>query len=303
MSVVFIEKDGLREELLTIEFGHAYKARFHVFKTASRSFTAKDDFRLFYFCTNCFKQLERSSACYHKILKIFRDNKEVRCQSCCRLGCRNGFKGKTHSSETIDKIRDSTRNTSRLQWENEEYRAKVIKGISKPRRESFKKEQSDRVSQWYKDNPEQRLFRSTSMRRTWSEGSLHSDVSRVRINHSKGEKALFEYLRLSFPELTVNDKVTIRSRDNKRWLFPDIVVGNHVVVEYNGDYWHANPSKYKENDVAGHKSTAGEIWERDKKRIGELLKLGYEVVIVWSSDKYKENGLIEKIRNKIPTTS
>ena len=87
------------------------------------------------------------------------------------------------------------------------------------------------------------------------------------------------------------------------WDYTPIVVGNHVVVEYNGDYWHANPSKYKENDVAGHKSTAGEIWERDKKRIGELLKLGYEVVIVWSSDKYKENGLIEKIRNKIPTTS
>jgi hypothetical protein len=43
---------------------------------------------------------------------------------------------------------------------------------------------------------------------------------------------------------------------------------NNVIIEYNGDYWHCNPSKYKEdfyNDRIN--MTSKEKWEKDKQKI------------------------------------
>lgn len=64
------------------------------------------------------------------------------------------------------------------------------------------------------------------------------------------------------------------------------------IIEFFGDYWHANPRKYKENDTiqtrkAG-KITAAQIWESDKNRLAALKQQGYKVLVIWESD-FKEN--------------
>jgi len=43
----------------------------------------------------------------------------------------------------------------------------------------------------------------------------------------------------------------------------------NIAVEFYGDFWHANPLIYKENDsILG--VSACEIWERDKIRENEI---------------------------------
>lgn len=42
---------------------------------------------------------------------------------------------------------------------------------------------------------------------------------------------------------------------------PDIKVG----IEYDGEYWHADPRRFKPTDVIKDK-TAQEIWDRDKRK-------------------------------------
>ena len=59
----------------------------------------------------------------------------------------------------------------------------------------------------------------------------------------------------------------------------------HKIIEFNGDYWHCNPSKYTAtyfNNVK--KQYASEIWEYDKTKIECAKKHGYDVLIVWEGE-------------------
>lgn len=70
-----------------------------------------------------------------------------------------------------------------------------------------------------------------------------------------------------------------------------------VIVEYNGDYWHCNPSKYdKDYYNKSIKMTAGQKWKKDIARNYILKKLGYKVIVVWESDwKINKDLIIEDI--------
>lgn len=58
-----------------------------------------------------------------------------------------------------------------------------------------------------------------------------------------------------------------------------------LIVEVNGDYWHANPRNFKADDVIGRKQMiASQIWERDAKKLNDLKASGYNVVVVWEKD-------------------
>ena len=72
----------------------------------------------------------------------------------------------------------------------------------------------------------------------------------------------------------------------------------NLVIEFNGDYWHCNPKKYKPDYFHPHKKkTAKEIWDEDKLRIDYLKKMGYNLEVIWErefSDNKKLNKIIKK---------
>ena len=208
-----------------------------------------------------------------------------------RTGANNPFYGKTHSEETVRKLKETNSKKSKELWKNEEYRKKVIAGVSKPRREGFKKEQSERITQWYKDNPEQKTIRSAAMKKSWQDGKIEPNPS--SINSSKLEKELLKDVESIASD--VEHLKTIRD-PNGRWLFPDILVENGFVIEFYGDYWHANPNKYKADDIVHNNKTAKEIWDKDKERINRLVTMGYHVEVVWE-DEYKNDkqAILDKL--------
>jgi hypothetical protein len=55
------------------------------------------------------------------------------------------------------------------------------------------------------------------------------------------------------------------------------------IIEFNGDYWHANPSKFVKSDMI-HETLAYDIWERDAQRLEYLKNANYNVLVVWESD-------------------
>lgn len=211
----------------------------------------------------------------------------------CKLGCcnkcrdrsgkNNPFYKKKHKRETIDKAKKKLSKVSKGLWKNKEYREKVIKGVSKPRVESFKKEQSERVKQWYKDNPEQLKIRSKKMKQSWKEGKIKPNIN--SINESKLEKELREEIKMLLPKSKVR-KSTLKI--NNKWFYPDVKIDKDVIIEFYGNYWHANPKIYLENDIVHHNITAGEIWRNDKNRIKILKDAGFRVFIVWQ-DEYEQN--------------
>ena len=67
----------------------------------------------------------------------------------------------------------------------------------------------------------------------------------------------------------------------------DICFSNKVIIEINGDYWHANPNKYLPTDEISYpgnvKHMVVDVWKRDGKKRSVVEKDGYRVVYLWES--------------------
>lgn len=238
----------------------------HVRRTHKRSRYEYDkQFGLLRLCECCGKLLSKNC-------------KGNNCNNCRdRSGDKNSFYGKKHKKETIELIRKKVSEISKDLWQNPEYRNKVIQGVSKPRRAGFGAEQSERIKKWYKENPEQKILRSKKMKQSWVDGKIKPNIN--SINESKLEIELREKIKLA-----TNSSVKKKTiRINKRWFYPDVMIDDKVIVEFYGNYWHANPKKYKATDIVHHNKTAKEIWKYDKERM-EILEKSYRVIIVWQDE-------------------
>ena len=76
---------------------------------------------------------------------------------------------------------------------------------------------------------------------------------------------------------------------------------NKIVIEYNGDFWHAREGKYKDDYII-YGRTAAEIREHDKNRLNKVLQSEKvnDIIIVWDSD-YRTNptATVEKLKTLI----
>lgn len=63
------------------------------------------------------------------------------------------------------------------------------------------------------------------------------------------------------------------------------------IVEFNGDFWHANPKKYKKTDKVLN-TTAEALWKKDALKKKRLEEAGYEVLIIWESEYMKTPELV-----------
>jgi hypothetical protein len=115
-------------------------------------------------------------------------------------------------------------------------------------------------------------------------------------NHSsKIANSLFEevYRRIENPERQhiyyegLNHEYCVYNDDICRHYFLDFYwVERNKVIEFFGDYWHANPTKY-DNDfiLEQNKKIARDIWEEDRKRVDYLKHgLGISTLIIWEGD-------------------
>jgi len=242
------------------------------------------------------KKVGLKSICLKCGVDLSSNNYGDYCNKCRdRTGEHNSFYGKRHNRETIEHTKEKLKIISQEKWKNEDYRNRVIKGASKPRRESFKKEQSLRITQWYKDNPEQLHLRSEAMKKTWEDGKIEPNITSC--NESKMERRLKIMVESVLSTMEVRKKTL---KINDRWFYPDIIINNKFIIEFFGTLWHADPRIYNGNDIIHHKKTANEIWEFDEERIRILKEKGYLVKIVWQIDfKKNETQTIEDIKNWI----
>jgi len=79
------------------------------------------------------------------------------------------------------------------------------------------------------------------------------------------------------------------------YVIYDIKHGDYV-IEFNGDYWHANPILYESSAIIKGGRTANEIWEKDRMKIQTVLDIGLKVMVVWESEFLNDkNGTIERV--------
>ena len=93
---------------------------------------------------------------------------------------------------------------------------------------------------------------------------------------------------------------------NNRYNYYDFVIPSlKFCIEFNGNYWHANPELYEANHIFSYwdnKMTAQEVWNKDKLKYDILINEGFNVNIIWEKN-YRDNKekVINEYVNKIIT--
>ena len=81
------------------------------------------------------------------------------------------------------------------------------------------------------------------------------------------------------------------AKDIKRY-FDFFIPNSNIILEIDGDYWHANPEKYKEEDLRGHQKRARHV---DEYKTKWALLHGIPILRFWESDIRKNPKKIMKI--------
>jgi hypothetical protein len=73
------------------------------------------------------------------------------------------------------------------------------------------------------------------------------------------------------------------------------VVHKNCIIEFNGDYWHANPDIYVESALIRGRS-AVDIWHKDMLKLKTAEDLGFKVITVWEQEFKSSKALtIERV--------
>jgi G:T-mismatch repair DNA endonuclease (very short patch repair protein) len=88
--------------------------------------------------------------------------------------------------------------------------------------------------------------------------------------------------------------------DKTRKYFYDLCsVANKKIIELHGDFWHANPKYFTENQYANHpggKILSKNLWDKDMKKTLVANQHGFNVMVVWESDyKLSPHDTVNKI--------
>jgi G:T-mismatch repair DNA endonuclease (very short patch repair protein) len=125
----------------------------------------------------------------------------------------------------------------------------------------------------------------------------HPDVKSGMSRYSKMATNFFASLNI--PEALFGDNEFVIQHINGYARY-DFKYKNKI-IEFNGNYWHANPNKYAHDTIISYprnkKIKASNIWHKDAKKIEIAKMAGYEVLVIWEDQlKGDINKLIKNIR-------
>lgn len=198
------------------------------------------------------------------------------CKKCSLLkqvGEGNSFYGKKHSKSSIDKISLKKKGVS------------TSDHMSTP---EYRKLFSDMTTErWASGRMEDvRIKMSNFLKQRWASGELKG------YNRSKAEDEIIFQLRNigieTIPNYLIGSKI-----------FDIYIPKYNLLIEYNGDYWHCNPIKYKPDYLNQKKNkTAKELWDYDTEKLYLAKQNGYNTMVIWEADyKKNKNIVLDLIKN------
>lgn len=118
-------------------------------------------------------------------------------------------------------------------------------------------------------------------------------VESMKMSETLPEKIVRNYL------IDNNIPFESQKRMYDKFIVDFYLYESNIVLEVYGDYWHANPIKYgeEENKIKMNKHQIKQIG-KDKARKNYLEKCGHKFVIAWENDIYKDiNNTMKQIIN------
>lgn len=182
-----------------------------------------------------------------------------------------------HSPKILKIMSESARNL----WGSQEYRARIIPKLTEACR-----------------SPKERLRRSEYIvnRIITEEGYLDKLVKRL------GGNGRLSKLHIKTRELLKLCEIGFESEQQiNRYVVDELHKKSKTIVEINGDYIHANPEIYTDEDIIvtpTGRYSALDKWRYDENRKRFLESLGYTVIVVWERD-LKNQSKVDEIKQVI----
>lgn len=141
----------------------------------------------------------------------------------------------------------------------------------------------------------------------WLYKSIHSDAAKIK-SLSNRNGYIVSNLEDSVSEV-LNELNIIHTRQfiikhkGIRKFYDFYLADYDVLIEVNGDYWHASPKIYNKDDVIkypfGYK-TAKEIWDRDLLKKQHAEQKNIPILYIWEYElKENKNDIINFLKNKL----
>jgi G:T-mismatch repair DNA endonuclease (very short patch repair protein) len=136
--------------------------------------------------------------------------------------------------------------------------------------------------------------------RVWSERQIKwlesLRRSGIHSGFSKISMELFEQLSCTHPSIQYGKNEATIKGEIMSYSIDCVELATKKIIEFYGDYWHANPNKFNADDTI-KKKTAAYIWNHDHTKITDLEQLGYKVMIVWEYEyKSDKQGILNKCK-------
>ncbi len=149
----------------------------------------------------------------------------------------------------------------------------------------------------------------------WMRGRKHSKETIEKITNTKIEQlkqglVKFGGHKISKPERDIANELNSIGIEFKSqfhinglpYTYDFHILNTNIIIEFQGDYWHANPIKYKSGQFIKiqrvGKKLVDDIWARDLLKKESANKFGYNVIQIWQND-YKNFGfqyIIDKLK-------
>ena len=145
---------------------------------------------------------------------------------------------------------------------------------------------------WTEERAKQRIKNicSNGAKKTLKNGSISSIEEKIK------QLLIDKGIIFSHQYYVINNK----TEDTRRnFVYDFLIVDKNIIIEVNGDFFHANPIFYKEEDMLSHPGgsiSAKDIWERDKRKIDFIENMGYKTVVLW---EYEINHHFDIVKERI----
>jgi G:T-mismatch repair DNA endonuclease (very short patch repair protein) len=116
-----------------------------------------------------------------------------------------------------------------------------------------------------------------------------SRINRLKLTKgitvSKAEKLILKAIKETIPDAI--HQFTLHESGKKQYIYD--IMANNKIIEYNGDFWHSNPSIYSPDFINPRtKVKSIDKWASDAVKLQCARDQGYEVLIIWEHD-FKKN--------------
>lgn len=135
---------------------------------------------------------------------------------------------------------------------------------------------------------------SDDEKQRWLDASIHKNginkqhygsISSNGLNSSLLEKKVYGLLLESNIDFSIQKKL---KRTKSKNFFYDVLLNElSILIEVNGDYWHANPDVYLADDeikYPGGNRTARDVWEKDIEKEDLAISKGFIEIAIWESE-------------------